>query len=118
ERLFEKRLLEPSFGHGSFLLPAVGRLLESWIQAGTRDVSVLKDAIVGVELHESSRETTRQSLLNLLANFAINGIEAEGLLDRWLIQGDFLLEKVGREFDYVVGNPPYVRIERIPAALM
>ena len=40
------------------------------------------------------------------------------LLDKWLIQGDFLLESIGGHFDYVVGNPPYVRQEMIPDALM
>jgi len=28
--LHEKRLLEPSFGGGDFLLPAIGRLLTAW----------------------------------------------------------------------------------------
>ena len=55
-----------------------------------------------------------------------NGIEQEGisarsataLADQWLIQGDFLLAPPEGQFDFVVGNPPYVRQELIPAPLL
>jgi Eco57I restriction-modification methylase len=39
-------------------------------------------------------------------------------LDRWLVQGDFLLVPLSSRFDCVVGNPPYVRKEVIPDALI
>jgi len=38
--------------------------------------------------------------------------------DAWLIHGDFLLAQLPGSFDFVVGNPPYVRQELIPAALL
>ena len=50
--LHEKRLLEPSFGDGDFLLPVVGRLLTAW-RAARRDGSALDDlgdALRAVEL--------------------------------------------------------------------
>jgi hypothetical protein len=40
------------------------------------------------------------------------------LADRWLSQSDFLLTRLDSQFDYVVGNPPYVRQELIPAPLL
>ncbi len=36
----------------------------------------------------------------------------------WLTQGDFLLEPLKPDFDFVVGNPPYVRQELIPSPLL
>jgi hypothetical protein len=42
----------------------------------------------------------------------------EDLLNHWLFQGDFLLESIKESFSYVVGNPPYVRQELIPDALI
>jgi methylase of polypeptide subunit release factors len=50
-----------------------------------------------------------------------NGVQAEDahqLCETWLIQGDFLLAELPAAFDYVVGNPPYVRQEMIPDALL
>jgi hypothetical protein len=54
--LHQKRLLEPSFGAGDFLLPAVSRLLTAWqITEGTGSVQdELGDAIRAVELHQET----------------------------------------------------------------
>src|SRR3546814_1594882 len=35
-----------------------------------------------------------------------------------MIRDDFLLCSLSAMFDFVVGNPPYVRQERIPASLL
>src|SRR5437879_1226735 len=44
------RLLEPSFGDGDFLIPAVERLLEAWRAAGSPDVvEALHDSVRAVE---------------------------------------------------------------------
>lgn len=43
---------------------------------------------------------------------------ARALVDQWLIHDDFLLTQLDGQFDFVVGNPPYVRQELIPAALL
>ena len=40
------------------------------------------------------------------------------LLDAWLVRGDFLLTEFAGQFSHVIGNPPYVRQELIPDALM
>ena len=50
--LHEKRLLEPSFGGGDFLLPAIGRLLTAWRSSRHEKTVVeeLGDAIRAVEL--------------------------------------------------------------------
>ncbi len=39
--LYELRLLEPSFGEGDFLLPAIDRLMASWKAAGSSFVTSL-----------------------------------------------------------------------------
>jgi hypothetical protein len=45
-------------------------------------------------------------------------LAANQLADVWLVQGDFLLAPLEGHFDFVVGNPPYVRQELIPEALL
>lgn len=117
--LHRMRLLEPSFGRGDFLMPAVDRLMAEWRAAGTPDpLASLADAIRGVELHRASFARTAAGVTERLMGEGLSAREAEGLTGRWLVQGDFLLCDLDGKFDVVVGNPPYVRQELIPDALM
>ena len=36
------------------------------------------------------------------------------LLQNWVYTGDYLLESMSIEADFVIGNPPYIRLEEIP----
>lgn len=118
--LHEKRLLEPSFGGGDFLLPIVGRLLSAWRAANKTGSALddLGDAIRAVELHRETYRTTCATLVSLLKQEGLAARTATALVDRWLSQGDFLLTPLDGQFDFVVGNPPYVRQELIPAPLL
>lgn len=120
KELAKKRILEPSFGGGDFLFPMVERLLESTRKSSSRHptFSDLKTSIKAIELHRSTFEVTREKLLQCLAKNGISNGNALLLADSWLVQGDFLIEKIEGDFDFVVGNPPYVRQELIPAALL
>jgi len=118
--LHEKRLLEPSFGGGDFLLPIIQRLLSAWRAArpnGT-EVDDLGDAIRAVELHHDTFRSTYAAVVVLLKREGLSANAATALADRWLSQGDFLLAPLEGQFDFVVGNPPYVRPELIPAPLL
>lgn len=117
--LHELRLLEPSFGHGDFLLSAIDRLLAAWRAAGRPDpLRALGNAVRAVELHRASMARTAISVTDRLIEEGVPAQTAEVLVDRWLLQGDFLLTELEGRFDVVVGNPPYVRQELIPDALM
>lgn len=118
--LFRKRLLEPSFGGGDFLLPVIERLLSSWRSAGSNGSALneLSDAIRAVELHHDTFRHTYAAVIALLKREGMTEQTATVLAGRWLSQGDFLLIPLGGEFDFVVGNPPYVRQELIPAPLL
>lgn len=118
--LHKKRLLEPSSGGGAFLLPIVGRLLTAW-RAAKSDGSALDDlgnAIRAVELHRETFDSTRAAVVALLKREGLNAKTVNSLADCWLYQGDFLLASLDGQFDFVVGNPPYVRQEMIPAPLL
>lgn len=119
--LHHMRILEPSFGGGDFLLPVVGRLLTTWQASKNNAGSVfdeLQDAIRAVELHRDTYATTRLRVIERLKLHGIAEQSANTLADCWLVQGDFLLEPLTGRFDFVVGNPPYVRQELIPAPLL
>ena len=117
EPLDQRRVLEPSFGEGEFLIPIVRRLLRSYARrpiSGQRVVGDLGDCIRTVELTQAAFRETRERLRATLVDSGLSLPDVHSLLDRWLIRGDFPLEDLLFSFDYVVGNPPYVRQELIP----
>lgn len=118
--LHERRFLEPSSGGGEFLLAAISRLLAAWKSSPRKGsiVDSLGDAIRAVELHRNTFAATREAVRNRLIEEGIKAKDSDAIVSRWLHQGDFLLAHFEGQFDYVVGNPPYVRQELIPAPLL
>ena len=118
--LYELRLLEPSFGDGDFILPAIDRLLDSWLAKGKAEnpLEELGNCIRAVELHRDTFSRTYAAVIERLMNAGIATRIATAIADRWLLQGDFLLTVLPDAFDLVVGNPPYVRQEMIPDVLL
>ncbi|MCA9638586.1 MAG: Eco57I restriction-modification methylase domain-containing protein, partial [Myxococcales bacterium] len=120
--LHRLRLLEPSVGAGDFLLRALDRLLESYAEhGGAPDDATLGDlgpALLGVELHPHSLARARQAVRARLVAWGASDRLADALCDAWLRADDFLLAALDGPFDVVVGNPPYLRQERIPAPLL
>jgi hypothetical protein len=61
---------------------------------------------------------TREAVVRLLTSHAFTRARAVELSETWIRQADFLLLGDSAErFDYVVGNPPYIRIEQLAASL-
>ena len=114
-------LLEPSCGEGDFLLPAVRRLLASYRAHGGKPDgagTALAPCVRAVELHHPSCAKLRERLRSCLVAEGIPEAHAASLISAWLTEGDFLLAPFERPFDFVIGNPPYVRQELIPDALL
>lgn len=121
ENLLAMRLLEPAAGDGAFVLAAIDRLMDSIAIQGLSPLTIaerLRDRIVAVELHHATFERTTQRVVRLLADRGIDSDVAEMLARCWIRCDDFLLTHLDGDFDVVVGNPPYVRQERIPAILL
>lgn len=121
KRLFEARVLEPSFGNGCFLLQIVDRLIVSWRNhqnSTSSPVEALKDSVRAVELHLETFYKTKKVIVKKLIGHGISNRDANQLVEAWLIQGDFLLEEKVEPYEYIVGNPPYLRQEAIPAPLL
>lgn len=118
--LHKMRLLEPSFGDGDFLIPALERLFSVFRRTRTRTNAAiaLKDSVRGVELHRSTFESTSARVVEFLQQQGLTGREAEALKKVWLSQEDFLLSEHSPTFTHVVGNPPYVRQEMVADELM
>ena len=114
------RLLEPSFGAGDVLLAAVERLLASFLAAGGSPArgEELRDAIRAVEVHPASFAGVHAALRRSLIVWGASPTVADALCDDWLVCADFLLAPIAGTFEVVVGNPPYVRQERIPGPVL
>ena len=118
--LHQYTLLEPSFGNGDFLVQAAERLLTAYFRVSSLDTAVhdLSNAIVGFEIDPDAAAETVDRLTRLLSQFGFDVTQTCSLLGAWLRNDDFLLADIRPRFDFVVGNPPYVRQELIPNQLM
>lgn len=87
------RVLEPSFGDGSFLF----HLIDKFIQIGLSIEDILNNNIWGVELDEE------------LYNKTLREIEKRyGLPDSHnFMNSNYLTTDFGIKFDYIIGNPPF-----------
>ena len=120
-RLAERPLLEPSCGDGAFLAVVVRRLLESEeIHRGVIDWhdSVLEGAIRAADISDGSVAAARAAVSAQLCLAGCDEERATSLCHEWIVQTDFLLEEWGASFDFVVGNPPYVRLEDLPRRVL
>ncbi|MBX3734542.1 MAG: Eco57I restriction-modification methylase domain-containing protein [Verrucomicrobiae bacterium] len=118
--LHQLRLLEPSFGAGDFLLPAVDRVLAAFARSEGTPGSVrqLSGALRAVEVNPGAFRSTAACVQEKLMAWGVSHAHAHGLVSDWLVRDDFLLTPLSGGFDFVVGNPPYVRQERVPEALL
>ncbi len=117
EDLASKVIVEPSCGCGAFMLPIVERLIES-CRRHDRPLDDAVGAIRGFDLLEHNVEVTRKAVMSKLmaAGETLGG--AEHLSNAWVTTRDFLLTPhPERSADFVVGNPPYIRLEDIPKAI-
>ena len=114
------KFLEPSFGGGDFLLPLIKRMFVSWREEKGRNPTrkELETSITAFELHKPTFEHTRRVIISLLAQEGLTDTDAEMLASHWLHHDDFLLAPIEDSFDFVLGNPPYVRQELIPPTLL
>lgn len=118
--LVSRSIFEPGFGQGAFLMEIVERLLTDYFserQNGIDAYTDLKDSVRAIELHLPTFISVRESLRQTLDRRGLGWCSTK-LVDSWLIQGDFLLTDFTEKFDFVVGNPPYVRQDDIPKPLM
>jgi adenine-specific DNA-methyltransferase len=111
-------LVEPSCGTGAFLLPIVDRLIESCARHG-RSLEDEEGAIQAYDLLEANAERSRKAIVDRLVEAGLIHDSARKLAEAWVTTGDFLLHPhASAGADFVVGNPPYVRLESVPRSRM
>lgn len=111
--LVDATAVEPAAGEGAFLGPMIERLMESCRRSG-RHLSECTDSLIAFELDDESVGRARALALDILLRNGVKRALAETLAKAWIRTGDYLFEAVSMEADFVIGNPPYVRLEDIP----
>ena len=110
-----KKIMEPSFGDGAFLINIVQRIISEGTKTGLSKqqiADIIQDKVFGIEKDKVLYEKALERLNSLLTVYEIPEIQWE----ENLTCGDTLIEckkHIGK-YDYVVGNPPFVRIHNIP----
>jgi hypothetical protein len=113
-------IFEPCFGDGDFLIPIVQRLImrvKPMFGSLKQASQAIEHSILAVELHKETFESTKSKLDGVLGSNGFDTASRKKLLGDWLRTGDFLLEPIASTFAVIVGNPPYLRQERILAPL-
>jgi type I restriction-modification system DNA methylase subunit len=129
------RILDPACGSGSFLIEAFDVLdrhlatTEPHVPDGERRQRILRENLYGVDLDDQAVEVTRLNLAlraaydrsklpylthirhgnSLIDDTAVAGATAF----RWETEFAEVFAQGG--FDVVIGNPPYIRIQSLPA---
>ncbi len=113
-----RRLVEPSCGTGAFLLPAVDRLVASCLEHG-RDLRSIGDAIRAFDLLDANAQRSRKAAAQRLEEAGLDQATADEIASSWVTTADFLLaDHEPGSAHYVVGNPPYIRLENVNPGIM
>ena|SRR5258708_2721015 len=116
--LVERLAIEPAAGNGAFLASMALRLTIS-CQRQNRPISDMTASLLGYELDQDSAHRARSAVTSALTELDIPREEALHLADGWIRIGNYLLDAPGLpSADFVIGNPPYIRLEDMDDATM
>ncbi len=98
------KILEPSCGEGVFLIEIIHRILFSSRKFNFDPYPIIENNVVAYDIDSKKIERCRQHILYTFPSYTLPCLKAK----------DFLREKTLEKFDFIVGNPPYIRYEKIP----
>ena len=105
------RIVDPSCGDGAFLLPVVERI----IRAGKRRARArLENSVFGFDIDPAALRACAEKLTAVAEQNGVSGV-------KWNLQEIDCINRKNAEarfgeFQFVVGNPPYVRIQNLGEA--
>ncbi|MEU2225277.1 N-6 DNA methylase [Streptomyces sp. NPDC018347] len=108
-------ITDPACGGGAFLVAVVERLSRSCRAFGR---ALPPAGVQSFDLLGHNVEISRGEVEETLVREGWERAAARELAAGWVRQGDYLLQKRHAPADFVVGNPPYLRIEDVPAPRM
>lgn len=119
QNLVDAIAVEPSCGDGEFLEPMIRRLSSS-CQRQERPLTDCVDSIRAFELDSEAVAVSRERAESILLDCGWDRAKIEDIVRSWVRHADFLLDmeidlvgNLGDGIDFVIGNPPYIRLEAI-----
>lgn len=108
--------VEPSAGDGAFLEEMVRRLVTSCRRHNT-PLAETDEAIRAYEISADAVQRAAELVTHTLIELDVPDSLAASLAHSWIKEADFLEASLDFPIaDFVVGNPPYIRLEEIPAS--
>ena len=110
-KILKKHAIDNSCGDGAFLSEMVRRYCEESKNAGIASDEIKKHLeiyIHGIEIETTEQKKCIDKLNGVVSDFGIDKVEWD------IICGDALsIDKYNGKMDYVLGNPPYVRVHNL-----
>ena len=106
-----KHVIDNSCGDGAFLTEIVRRYCSDFLECESSSATLkseLETFIHGIELSEEEARKCRDNLSNIVSIYDIHDVDWD------IVCGDTLtIDKYDAKMDFVLGNPPYVRVHNL-----
>lgn len=109
--ILQKHIIDNSCGNGAFLCEAVARYAKKFSQKNSNKESLKKDLetfIHGIEIDKQAYTECLQNLEKTISRFGLKNVKWDLRFSDALEVTDF-----DGKMDFVVGNPPYVRVHNL-----
>lgn len=115
KQILKKHVIDNSCGDGAFLCEIVTRYCEAALKSGYNDAMLKHDLayyIHGIERESVEANKCIANISKLSQKYNVKGV-------KWDIQCDDALNvsKYDGKMDYVLGNPPYVRVHNLDESI-
>ena len=108
--IFGKKVAENSCGDGNILCEIVSRYIIDGINQNyslKKNKKSLEANVWAAEIDKVHIKNCVHRLNEIAAKYGISNV-------KWnIIQGDFLKQNIKNEFDFVIGNPPYISYQEL-----
>ena len=114
KKILRKHVIDNSCGNGAILCEVVDRYCQSYVNWNENSLwlkSELETYIHGIDSDPVAVEQCIINLNNVCLKYGIEGVEWDVYIGDTLIE-----EKYDGQMDYVIANPPYVRIHNLNAS--
>lgn len=111
ENLYGKKVMENSCGDGHILQEVVKRYIEDCLKNGIPKEKIekgLSEDIYGIEYDNPQYKKCKNNLDNIIKEYKLNKINWKNIKNE-----DALIRLYNNKFDYVVGNPPYIKYKSL-----
>ena len=114
KNIFTKKIVDPACGDGNFLIFIVQRFLDDCKKNKLNNQKIkelLQNNIYGFDIDKFALNKCRDNLNKIIYSYGLRDIKWNILCLDGLDKNT--IKKYFNYFDYVVGNPPYIRIQHL-----